>query len=368
MNDARIDRRLFLRGIGGVTGGSPPATPLGGCGTGTSRSVAGGGKGGGKTVIVRDSGGSYGAALQKAIYTPFTQETGIQVKVLNLDDAPLLAQIKQGRPQCDLINNAMMSHYKYVAQDALETLDPDRVKSLKSAKIPKNQITEHAIGNSFYGQCIAYRTDAFGGKKPESWADFWDTKAFKGDRAMVHPDGDLPELEFALLADGVPMDKLYPLDVDRAFKVLTRLRPHIKKFWDSGPLPGVLLSRQEVTMSTIWDGRVAALHQQGIPVERQLNGMRRQFQGYAIAKGAANVDGAYKLMDFSLRAESQANLAKAFPSNPSSPLAYAKLTEDERNALSGAPKYYDKGFDADIDWWLKNESAVTKRWLEWARG
>jgi putative spermidine/putrescine transport system substrate-binding protein len=368
MSDSKIGRRALLRGAGGLA--ALAALPsLSACGTGTSRtaSTGTGGKGS-KTVVVRDSGGSYGAALQKAIYTPFTQATGIQVKVLNLDDAPLLAQIKQGRPQCDLINNSMMAHNKYVKQDALEALDRDRLKSLKSAKIPKAQITDHAIGHSFYGQCIGYRTDAFGGKKPESWADFWDTKAFQGSRAMVHPDGDLPELEFALLADGVPMDKLYPLDVDRAFKVLTRLRPDIKKFWDSGPLPGVLLSRQEVTMSTVWDGRLADLQKQGVPVARQLNGMRRQFSGYAIAKGAANMDNAYKLMDFALSAESQAAVAKAFPSNPSSPLAYAKLTEDERNALAGAPKYYDKGFDADVDWWLKNEAAVTKRWLEWARG
>ncbi|MFF9809790.1 ABC transporter substrate-binding protein [Streptomyces coeruleorubidus] len=366
MSDAQIGRRALLRGAGGLA--ALAALPsLAACGTGSSRTADGGGKGG-KTVVVRDSGGSYGVALQKAIYTPFTQETGIQVKVLNLDDAPLLAQIKQGRPQCDLINNSMTSHFKYVKQDALEALDRDRLKSLKSAKIPGAQITDHAIGHSFYGQCIAYRTDAFGGKKPESWADFWDTKAFSGGRAMVSPDGDLPELEFALLADGVPMDKLYPLDVDRAFKVLTRLRGDIKKFWDSGPLPGVLLSRQEVTMSTVWDGRIADLEKQGVPVTRQLNGMRRQFSGYAIAKGAANVEGAYKLMDFALRAESQAALAKAFPSNPSSPLAYEKLTEEERNALAGAPKYYDKGFDADIEWWLKNEAAVTKRWLEWARG
>ena len=121
-------------------------------------------------------------------------------------------------------------------------------------------------------------------------------------------------------------------------------------------------------MSTVWDGRIADLQKQGVPVERQLNGMRRQFQGYAIAKGAANVDNAYQLMDFSLRAESQANLVKFFPSNPSSPVAYAKLTEEQRNASAGAPQFYDKGFDADVDWWLKNEAAVTKRWLEWARG
>jgi putative spermidine/putrescine transport system substrate-binding protein len=288
--------------------------------------------------------------------------------VLNLDDAPLLAQIKQGRPQCDLINNSMMSHFKYVRQDALEMLDRDRVRSLRNAEIPDNQITDHAFGSSFYGQCIAYRTDAFGGRRPESWADFWDTEAFEGGRAMVSPDGDLPELEFALLADGVPMDELYPLDVDRAFEVLTRLRSDIVKFWDSGPLPGVLLSREEVTMSTVWDGRIADLQKQGVPVERQLAGMRRQFQGYAIAKGAANVDGAYRLMDFSLRAESQANLARAFPINPSSPVAYGMLTEDERSALSGAPQYYDEGFDADIEWWLENEAAVTERWLEWSRG
>ena len=185
MSDPMIGRRALLRGAGGLA--ALAALPsLAACGTGTSRASGSGGKGS-KTVVVRDSGGSYGAALQKAIYTPFTQETGIQVKVLNLDDAPLLAQIKQGRPQCDLINNSMMSHLKYVKQDALESLDLDRVKSVKSAKIPENQITEHAVGNSFYGQCIAYRTDAFGGRKPESWADFWDTKAFKGGRAMVQP-------------------------------------------------------------------------------------------------------------------------------------------------------------------------------------
>ncbi|MFC9684943.1 ABC transporter substrate-binding protein [Streptomyces sp. NPDC056948] len=365
MSDPVIGRRALLRGAGGIA--ALAALPsLAACGTGTSR-TASGGKGGGKSVVVRDSGGTYGEALQKAIYTPFTQETGIGVQVVNLQSTQMLAQIKQGRPQFDLINNSMMDHRKFGAQDALEALDTDRIKSLKSARIPDSQITDHGIGNSFYGQCMAYRTDAFDGRKPESWADFWDTAGFKGSRSMCNPDADLPELEFALLADGVPMDKLYPLDLDRAFKVLTRLRSDIKKFWDSGPLPGVLLSRQEVTMSTVWDGRIADLEKQGVPVARQLNGMRRQFQGYAIAKGAAHVDAAYRLMDYALRPESQARLAKAFPSNPSSPVAYEKLTTDERNALAGAPQYYDKGFDADIGWWLKNETAVTKRWLEWAR-
>ncbi|MET9833954.1 ABC transporter substrate-binding protein [Streptomyces sp. NPDC006385] len=366
MNDHVIGRRALLRGAGGLA--AIAALPsLSACGTGTSRTPSGG-KGGAKTVIVRNSGGSYGEALQKAVYTPFMQETGINVQVVNLQATQMQAQIKQGRPQFDLIDIGMMDLAKFTAQDALETLDPDRIKSLKRAKLPKNQVTDHSVAYSLYANCMGYRTDAFGGRKPESWADFWDTKAFEGGRSMCNPDADLPELEFALLADGVPMDKLYPLDVDRAFKVLSRLRSDIKKFWDAGPLPGVLLSRQEVTMSTVWDGRLADLQQQGVPVERQLNGARRQFQGYAIAKGAAHVDAAYQLMDYALRPEVAAALAKVFPTSPSSPVAYAKLTKEERNALVGAPQYYDKGFDVDIDWWIKNEAAVTKRWLEWARG
>ncbi|MGI5423802.1 ABC transporter substrate-binding protein [Streptomyces sp. CA-179760] len=366
MSDPKIGRRALLRGAGGLA--ALAALPsVAACGTGTSR-VSSGANGGSKTVIVRDSGGAYGEALQKAVYTPFTKETGIKVQVVNLQGTQMLAQIKQGRPQFDLINNSMMDHAKFVAQDALEKLDTERIKSLKSAKIPENQITDHAVAHSFYGQCMAYRTDAFGGRKPESWADFWDTKGFKGSRSMCNPDADLPELEFALLADGVPMDKLYPLDVDRAFNVLTRLRSDIKKFWDSGPLPGVLLSRQEVTMATVWDGRLAALQQQGVPVQRQLNGARRQFQGFGIAKGAANADAAYQLMDYSLRPKVAAALAKTYPSNPASAEAYTLLTNEERSKLAGAPEYYDKGFDADINWWIKNEAAITKRWLEWARG
>ena len=35
----------------------------------------------------------------------------------------------------------------------------------------------------------------------------------------------------ALVADGVPKDKLYPLDLDRAFKKLDEIKPHIKVWW-----------------------------------------------------------------------------------------------------------------------------------------
>ncbi|NJL18453.1 MAG: ATP-binding protein [Nitrospira sp.] len=50
-------------------------------------------------------------------------------------------------------------------------------------------------------------------------------KSFPGQRSVrKHP---IYALEMALIADGVPMDKLYPIDVDRAFKKLEELKPHV---------------------------------------------------------------------------------------------------------------------------------------------
>ena len=54
-----------------------------------------------------------------------------------------------------------------------------------------------------------------------------------------------PNLEFALIADGVPMDKVYPIDIDRAFKSLSRIKSAVPKFWDTGALSSQMLADKE---------------------------------------------------------------------------------------------------------------------------
>jgi hypothetical protein len=44
---------------------------------------------------------------------------------------------------------------------------------------------EYGLEMLLWAQVMAYRTDAFAGTVPNSWADFWDTKKFPGDRAMI---------------------------------------------------------------------------------------------------------------------------------------------------------------------------------------
>lgn len=363
MKDTRIDRRLFLRGLGAVAATSALAA----CGSGTSRSSGTGSGASSKTLVVRNSGGAYGDANMKALYEPFMKETGIEIKVVNANYAQMLAQIKQGRPQFDLIDNSMIDFVKFTQEDATQQIDYDRLKNAKNADIAKNLLTPTAVGKNYWGSVMAYRTDAFGGKKPSSWADFWDTRALPGSRGLQHVDADIPELEFALLADGVPLDKLYPLDLDRAFRKLDEIKGSVKKYWDTGALPGVLLGRREVDATTVWHGRLNDLIKQGQPLAYVFQGARRQSNGWAIPKGAANLDAAYQLVDYSLRPEVQAHFAEIYPMAPVVPAAYKTMKDEVSANLLGSPKNLETGFDADVEWWVANDDVVTKRWQEWAR-
>src|SRR3546814_20081773 len=74
---------------------------------------------------------------------------------------------------------------------------------------------------------IGYDGDRIKGPGPQSWADFWDMKRFPGKRGMRRTPNY--SLEFALMADGVPADRVYPMlrtpaGVDRAIRKLDEIR------------------------------------------------------------------------------------------------------------------------------------------------
>src|SRR3546814_2888227 len=82
---------------------------------------------------------------------------------------------------------------------------------------------------------IGYDGDRIEGPGPRSWADFWDVKRFPGKRGMRKTPKY--SLEFALLADGVPPDQVYPTlrtpaGIDRAFSKLDEIKPNVV-WWSS---------------------------------------------------------------------------------------------------------------------------------------
>jgi putative spermidine/putrescine transport system substrate-binding protein len=114
------------------------------------------------------------------------------------------------------------------------------------------------------------------------------------------------DLEFALLADGVPKDKLYPIDIERAFKSLDRVRPGIRKFWDTGALSAQMLTDKEVVLGSIWNGRLQAVADKGAPLAIEWNEAMLQTQYWAVLKGAKNADDAQRFIDFACQPQVQA--------------------------------------------------------------
>ncbi|WP_425838101.1 ABC transporter substrate-binding protein [Streptomyces fractus] len=357
MGATRIPRRSLLRTAGGVTA----AAAVAGCGSGTSRGASGGKSS--KSLVVSNSGGTYGDALRKAVYDPFSKETGISITTVNYQSAQILAQIKQGDPQFDVIDNSLLVYPKMARAGALHPLDHDRLKH--AGPVPDHLRTEYAIGKNTWASLMAYRKDSLA-RTPRNWADFWNTSKFSGPRSLQSLDADVPELEFALLADGVALDELYPLDVDRAFKAMTRIRGDVKKFWDTGAMPALLIGRKEVALTSLWNGRADDLIKQGQPVAYQWAGARRHTNGWAIPKGSEKLDTTYRLIDYSLRPEVQAALAKIFPQGPVVPAALKRLSTGDLERLPTSAAHLKTGFDLDVDWWDKNQDAVAKRWQEWA--
>src|SRR5262249_6729785 len=126
-------------------------------------------------------------------------------------------------------------------------------------KFLANKVTEHGVGNVFWATGIAYKKGRFGNVPPNSWRDFWDFERFPGPRALY--DDPRANIEFALLASGLKASELYPLSpekIERAFKKMEELRPHVRVWWSDGSAPLRDLLNDSVAISTIWNGRVFA--------------------------------------------------------------------------------------------------------------
>ena len=110
---------------------------------------------------------------------------------------------------------------------------------------------EYGFGYQYFSTIMAWRAGREGAEELDG---FFDTKAFPGKRCL--PDYPAYCLPFALQATGVPTDKLFPLDVDLAFKKLNEIKKDIAVWWKAGAQPPQLMKDNEVQYAICWSGRV----------------------------------------------------------------------------------------------------------------
>jgi putative spermidine/putrescine transport system substrate-binding protein len=174
-----------------------------------------------------------------------------------------------------------------------------------------------------------------------------------------------PNLEFALIADGVPMDKIFPIDTDRAFKSLSKIKPHIKKFWDTGALSAQMLADKEVVLGSIWNGRLQAVADKGAPVAIEWNQHMLQIQAYGLFKDAKNKEEAQLLIDYSLSPKAQLGVAKELGYGGVNRKSFDMLPAELVAKLPGSPEQLKRSFVQDVVWWDRNRAKVNAIWSKW---
>lgn len=319
-------------------------------------------------VVVRTTGGVYDDIMRRSVYEPFRQATGIEVVTAPATMTKLLAMYKAGNVELDVIDTGDGGLLTLERIGALVPIQYDRWKYGKPDEIIKELRFPYRVANFVYATVMVYNTQSFAQKHPANWAEFWDTKTFPGPRTFADMASGQPPLEFALIADGVAPDKLYPMDIGRALKALSRIRADIPKFWDTGALSAQLMQDKETVLGGLWSGRVQTVIDKGAPLAIEWNQNMIQVQAYGIPKGAKNPEGAQLFVDFASQASAQVGYAKDLRYGPSNAKSYDMLPKDLLEILPGGPRYRDIGFYQDIAWWEDNRDKVNRAWSTWVLG
>ncbi len=346
-----LGRRRFLAGAGAAAAGATLA-PL----MVTRRADAED-----RTIYVNTWGGSWTAAEEAAFFKPFTAETGIRVRtVAPVSYAKLKAQVTSGSYEWDItaINAGDLARAQ--REGLIEPID---WTLLHKDKIPANTVFADGIDYCALGTNLCYRSDKFPNGGPKSWADFWDVKKFPGNRSLYNNwSRTLPA---ALVADGVPLDKLYPLDVERAFKKLNEIKPHIKVWWTQGNQSQQLIRDGEVDMMAIWNARGSELKQQGTPVEVVWNGAMITMTMWCVAKGAPNRKLAWQFIESAVQAKPQAEFAKRLFYGPSNPKAFEMISEDVARQLPTYEGNQKVAFRPDVEYEASHGAELSERFAQW---
>ena len=209
---------------------------------------------------------------------------------------------------------------------------------------------------------LIYRTDVFGDKGPKTWADFWNVEKFPGRRALSGSQAT-ETLSVAALAKGIPIDKVYPVDIDGALQSVDKVKGHIDAWWTSGAQAMQLVKDGEVDMASIWNGRAGTLRKEGAPVSFSFDQGVLTADCMVIPKGSKNKDIAMKALAKFVSPDLQANLPLYVDNGPANEKAFeiGKIPPERIKDINSAPENAKKQVLQDPAFWRDTLVEATEK-------
>lgn len=313
----------------------------------------------GKRLVICHFGGIEYFAKRQVLYDPFTKATGIEIiTTTGPDIAKMKVQVEHRNVEWDVteMNDAWLP--TAAAQGLLERIDLSIVNRVNC--VPQ-AMHDFAVGRAIYGAGIAFPTNRLQGKVPATWRDFWDTKAFPGRRGLRNRITDT--LEIALMADGVPASQVYPCDVERAFRALERIKPHVSQWIAQSQQAVSLIQRDETDFTLSYATRVKKSREANIPIGYSFrqNILGVNFSG--VLRGTKNRDAAMRFLAFTMDRDRQVKLANLTIDSPSRTDALPLVDPRVRGWLPniGNPE----NLFTNPAWWNGRVDELNTRFKEW---
>ena len=335
----------------------------------------------GQPITVVSWGGSYARAVDEGANVPFTEATGIPIRLESYNGglAQIRAQVDVGNVHWDVVDLEIADAVRGCDEGLLEPIDIDDLPpgpdgTTAAEDFVAESQTECGVSNVYWSTVYAYNDRNFPGEKPTTMADFFDLEKFPGRRGMRR----VPQvnLEFALIADGVPLDEVYatmrtPEGLDRAFAKLETIRDEVV-WWEAGAQPPQMLADREVVMSTAYNGRIFnAQILENQPFTIVWDGQLLDVGQIGIVAGTRRLEEALRYVAFKTSAESLARIARRISYSPSRRSAVPLVTThvvagiDMAPHMPAGPGNADRALRYDWAFWVDYQDELNERFSAW---
>jgi mannopine transport system substrate-binding protein len=318
-------------------------------------------------IVIAANGGTMREAREAAYYKPFAKKTGTEVIPFDIEIYDQWARVKAmqrtGKIEFDIVNASaadLILHRDELAPMNCETL-PNVKKALPGVCDP------YGMASHAGALVLIYNKDVFKAKAPKTWADFWDVKNFPGPRGL--PDsGDrawwVPAA--ALLADGVKKEDLWPLDLDRAYKKMDEIKPHINVWWKTAAQMMQIVREKEVVMTMGFTGRAYTAIKDGAPFDISWEGALHD-QGYlAVLKDAPNRAKAIEFLDYMIgNVDGQVSFMNKINYATFTQAALDKVPAADLKFYATVPENAAQVAHPDWEWVAKNQAMLNERFNKW---
>ena len=325
-------------------------------------------------------GGAYTKSQVEAYHKPYIAKTGTNIKSEDYNGgiAEIKAQVEAGNVTWDIVDVELSDAIRACDEGLLETIDHSTLPAGANGKPATEDflpgtLYDCAVANIVWSTIFAYdKTKMPDG--PKTMADFFDTAKFPGKRGLRK--GAKVNLEFALIADGVPAADVYsvletPEGVDRAFAKLDTIKGDVV-WWEAGAQPPQMLADGEVAMTTAYNGRIFnAVAGEDKPFEIIWDGQVWDLDLWVIPKGAKNKDTALDFLKFSTSTEQLAAQASYISYGParlsSAPLVgkFHNKDIDMGPQMPTAPANLTNAVQNNFEFWADNADQLNERFNAW---